>query len=105
MGYYNESVLAFTLGIVFSGVFVILKLMLLEKAVNKAVDLSPEDSKNYMRMHYMSRYFLTGVVVVVAVFAEGISLFGVILGLFALTPAAFIAGKMENAAKEKRRKI
>lgn len=103
-GYYNESVMSFTLGIVFAGLFTVLKLMLLEKAVNKAVDMNPEDSRNYMRMHYMSRYFLTGVVVVISIFVEAISLFGVILGLFALTPAAFIAGKMENAAKESKLK-
>lgn len=96
MGILNESILAFTLGAVFGSVFTFLKIMLLEKSVQKAVNMSPEDSRNYMRANYMSRYFLTGVVVLVAIFVKNISLIGVILGLFSMTPAAFITGKLEK---------
>ena len=75
------------------------KIMLLEKAVNRSVDMPPADAQNYMRLNYMSRYFLTGIVVFVALVSDWISLLGVVLGLFAFTPATFITGKLETAKK------
>lgn len=86
----------FILGMVFGTAFSVLKIMLLERTVNKAVDLPKENAVNYTRMHYTLRYFLTGAVVVVAALSPWISLFGVVLAMVALRPAVYIASWLEK---------
>ncbi|MBR1738087.1 MAG: ATP synthase subunit I [Firmicutes bacterium] len=92
----TDNALFFAKGIIFGTVFSILKVILLEKTLKKAVNMGQANAQNYTRLHYSLRYFLTGVVVVVAALVKSISLLGVVLGLAAMTPAVFIAGKMEN---------
>ena len=94
--FFTDNVLYFAKGIVFGTVFSVLKVILLEKTLKKAVDMGQANAQNYTRLHYSIRYFLTGVVVVVAALVKSISLPGVVLGLAAMTPAVFIAGRMEK---------
>ena len=98
-GFFTDSYFHFTVGMLFGSVFTVLKIMLLEKAVQKAVNMSPQDSSNYMRLNYMNRYFLTAIVVVIAIFVNHIGLIGTLLGLFTMTPATFITGKLEKDKK------
>lgn len=83
---------AFAKGMIFGTLFSILKFMLLEKTLVKAADMPKEDASNYARMHYMARYFLTGVVVFVGAVVPSVSLLGVVLALAAMYPAVLITG-------------
>ena len=85
----NET-FKFIYGIVFGTIFAILKLMLLERSLNKSVNYVEGQAQNYIRLHYMLRYFLTGVVLAVAAI-QGISaVVGVVIPLMSLRPAVHI---------------
>ncbi len=88
----------FIYGMVFGTIFSVLKLMLLERSLNKSVNLTEGQAQNYIRLHYMLRYFLTGAVLAVAAIQGGISaVVGVFICLFSLRPAIFIVNKrMDN---------
>jgi len=80
-------------GVVFGTIFAVLKLMLLERSINKSVNLPEGQAQNYIRLHYMLRYFLTGAVLVVAA-VKGLSvLIGVVICLMSLRPAIHIVNR------------
>jgi len=91
----------FVYGVVFGSVFSVLKLVLLERTLNKSVAFSEGQAQNYVRLHYMLRYFLTGAVLVVAALKGGITaVIGVVICLASLRPAVYIVNwqfkKQEN---------
>lgn len=88
----------FSLGMIFGTLFTILKILLLEKTVNKAVDMPREQAQNYTRLHYTLRYFLTGAVIVAAVINPWTSIAGVVLALAAFRPAVYFTGWLEKRA-------
>lgn len=90
--WFPNEVAKFTYGVVFGGVFSILKLLLLERTLSKSVDLSGGRAKaqNYVRLHYMIRYFLTGAVLVVAATIGISAIIGVFICLVTLRPATHI---------------
>lgn len=62
---YHRSVMAlfFAFGVILTSGFNICKVFMLERAINKTLEMSdPETGKNYIRLQYLLRYFLTGVV-------------------------------------------
>ncbi len=97
--FFKLNILSFTLGMIFGTAFTVLKIMLLEKTVQKAVDMPKEKAVNYTRLHYTLRYILTGAVVAVAAVNTKVSLFGTVLALAALWPAVHAAAKLEKRAE------
>ncbi len=100
--WFPDETLKYTYGIIFGCVFSVLKLLLLERTLNKSVDLSGGRAKaqNYVRLHYMLRYFLTGAVLVVAA-TRGISaLIGVFVCLVTLRPAIHIVNHKINPKED-----
>lgn len=88
-------------GLLFGTIFSILKLILLEKTLNKAMDMNIKNASNYTRLHYSLRYFLTGVVLVVAALDEGMNLIGTIIGLLTLRISVYLVNiKMAKAEKK-----
>lgn len=81
--------MSWTLGLAFGLIFSLLKLKLMEKTISKAVLLPPAKAKNYMNMHYMLRYFLTAIVLIVAALESSISLLGVFFGLLSMKIGAY----------------
>jgi len=81
----------YTAGVVLGCVMSLVKIFLLERAVNKAI--KTEDSAkaaNAMRLGYMSRYLITAAVLFAAAFTMQLSgLVGTLVGAVALTLSAY----------------
>jgi len=94
-----ENKYAYAKGILFGTIISILKLLLLERTLNKTVDMDKNNASNFARAHYMIRYFITIVVLAVAAKVDSIDLIGVIIGLFVLRPAVFIVNIKMNKSQ------
>lgn len=93
-----KDIKAFVIGLVFGTIFSILKLILTEKTLNKAMDMQDVKAANYCRLHYTLRYFLTFAVLLVAVFKH-FNLVAVVIGILLPVPAGYIVNikmKKEN---------
>lgn len=89
--WFPSETFKYVYGIVFGMVFSVLKLMLLERTLNKSANFPEGQAQNYVRLHYMLRYFLTGAVLVVAAVKGGVSsILGVVVCLASLRPAVHI---------------
>ena len=84
-----SDVKSFLIGLAFGTIFSILKLILLEKTLNKAMDMTGAKAVNYTRIHYTLRYFLTFIVLLIAVFRD-FNIIGVIIGILLTVPAIYI---------------
>lgn len=84
-----SNVKSFLIGLTFGTVFSILKLILLEKTLSKAMDMTGSKAINYTRIHYTLRYFLTFIVLLIAVFRD-FHIIGVIIGVLLTIPAIYI---------------
>ena len=81
---------SFTMGLVFGLIFSILKLFLMKNTIEKAVTMPEGKAQKYMNAHYMIRYVLTGIVLVVAALEPSIDIPGVFLGLLSMKVAAYM---------------
>ncbi len=97
----NISALSYGLGIVVGYAFSVFKLILMERSLNRSVEMDKQNAQSYARLQYTMRYFLTLIVLVGAVFIKEISLLGTIIGVAIVQPAAYIVGVMENRKKSK----
>lgn len=79
-----DNILPFTLGMIFGLLFTISKIILLEKNINRAVNLSGVKADNYMKLHFLFRYILTAVVLAVAGMMSGVALIGCALAMISL---------------------
>lgn len=81
--------ISWAIGVTFGLIFSLLKLKLMEKTISKAVLLPPAKAKNYMSAHYMLRYFLTAVVLVISALEPSINLMGVFFGMLSMKIGAY----------------
>lgn len=88
--FFAKDVKTYFLGLFLGTLFSILKIILLEKTLEKSINMNPEKAVNYTRLHYSLRYLLTGAVLIIAAKNPNLSLIGVILGILILRPALFI---------------
>ena len=88
--FFVKDIIMFLIGLLFGSIFSILKIILLEKTLNKAIDMEKSKAINYTRFNYVLRYFLTFLVLIIAVYRRDImDLFGVIIGLILTRPAIY----------------
>lgn len=87
---FANSILYWAVGVALGTAVSVLKVVMLEKTLNKAVDMSPEDAKNYTRSRYTFRMVLTIALVVVAIKIPYINVIGLIVGLLLIQPAVYI---------------
>jgi len=95
--------LPFALGVILTSSLNVLKILLLERSVKKTVEIEdPNAGKNYIRIQYLLRYFLTAVILLVAGLTPFISVWGAIAGIFTLQIAviAVRSMKLEESADE-----
>jgi len=87
-----EGPIPFAAGLLLGCGLSAVKLVLLEKALSKAVDMEAGKAKNYARLQMVLRYGLTLLAVLPAVlFRQAVGLFGLIAGLLTLQLASYIA--------------
>ena len=88
--FYSEQILPFTLGVILMAGLNVFKVLSLERAVNKAVDMTKEKSAgNYIRVQFLLRYILTAAVLVIAAFVPFIDILGAAAGVFTYQIAVF----------------
>lgn len=86
---------AFTQGILFGGIFTILKILLMDRTIKRAIKKTPERAKSYVQAHYMLRYLLSFIVLFVSIVTPSIDILGTSLSLLSLKLAAYWQGLME----------
>jgi len=92
LAYRFEGPIPFGVGLLLGCALSAAKVVLLERSLNRAVDLGADKAKNYARFQMVLRYGLTIVVVLGAVFfRQAVGLFGIIAGLLSLQLASYIA--------------
>ena len=87
-------------GIVLGTVASLIKVYMLERTLDKAVDMDPKNANNYTRANYTMRLVVSVVIVVLACIVEQINVVGVLIGLLLVQPAAYITN-FNTANKEK----
>jgi len=94
-----ERPLPYCVGLLLGHAISAVKVILLDKSINHALDMEGKQAKNYAGLQSILRYFLTIAVLLGAAFlSDFIGLFGVILGILSLQISAYIA----NAVLKKR---
>ena len=84
------SVLPFSLGVLLMTGLNIVKVIWLEQAVQKAVDMEDQVAAgNYIRMQYLFRLLLTGLVFIIAILVPIIDLWGALAGIFTFHAAKY----------------
>lgn len=73
---------------------------MLERTLDKAVDMDSKNANNYTRANYTMRLVVSVVIVVLACLVEQINVVGVLIGLLLVQPAAYITNFI-TANKEK----
>ncbi len=91
----------FSIGIAFGALFTILKVVVLERSLRKALNMSSAAAQNYTRLHYFIRYILTGVMLFVAAKISPVCLFGAIGGLLPMQIAGYLVNFFFKPDKEK----
>lgn len=90
--FFIKELAPFIKGIILGSGFSILKIILIEKTIDKAIDMPKEKAVSYSRFHYTLRYFLTAFVLIIALLRKNdISFVAVAFGLIILRPALYIS--------------
>lgn len=87
--FFTDNIMGWTVGILFGVIIALLKLKLMENTLTKAVTMPEAKAKSYTQRHYMARYLLTGIVLLIAALTPGISLVGVFIGLLSMKVGAY----------------
>ena len=92
----------FAFGVIITSALNVLKVVLLERTVKKVADMDqPDAGKNYVRLQYLLRYFLTGLILLgaglVYVYVEPpfINVWGAVAGIFTLQISVLIVRTMK----------
>ncbi|MDO4299872.1 MAG: ATP synthase subunit I [Clostridia bacterium] len=88
--FFVSSLLPWILGVAIGVLMCVFRVFSMTKSIEKAVDMSPEDAKNYAKSQYMLRYIITFAVAVAACYMGFANPVGVIVGLVLLQPAVYI---------------
>lgn len=76
------------------------KVILLEKAVDKALGLEQKTADNYVRLQSLLRFFLSAVVLVAAALIPSISLWGAVAGVFSFQLSLYVLRFSERFSKK-----
>ena len=102
--FFLEDVLGFALGVALGCLVSVLKILLLARSLDTAVNMEKKDVSNYMRLQYTLRYSLTTIGLIGAALIPIVDLFGAIGGVLSMYLAAYmmkIFFKDDDAITEK----
>jgi hypothetical protein len=94
--YRSLAFLPFLFGVLLGSAVSIAKVLLLERAVDKALTLGAKQAGNYIGFQHLLRLLLSGVVLVLGALAPQISLWGVVTGIFAFQLSTYNLKSMSN---------
>lgn len=87
-----ESIPDFVLGL-FTGCLVSgIRIVLMDKSINRAVDMEEKKAKNYNQLQFLVRYFIViAYAVLLILFHQYLGVFGGVLGLLCMQLSAYVA--------------
>jgi len=94
--YRSLDFLPFALGALLGVLLNIVKVILLDRTVSKVLDNEKMNAGNYVRFQHFFRFFLTGLVFLLAAFVPFINIFGTAAGVLTLQAALFFARRATN---------
>lgn len=86
----TESMLYYAIGIVLGTAISAARIVLLERTLNKSVDMAPVDAQNYTRLHYSFRMIGIVAAAFIAVKVKQIDIIGFVIGLLLVPPAVYL---------------
>ncbi|MFC4773337.1 ATP synthase subunit I [Ruoffia tabacinasalis] len=95
--YQSLEFLPFLWGVILGSLTSIVKVVLLDKAVDKALSMDNKKAKNYVGLQHILRLFLSGVVLVLGAVVPQINLWGVVLGILAFQLSVYTVRNVKNA--------
>lgn len=103
--YRTASALPFVLGIILGSITSLFRVFILEITVNNIV--YKNKNKNFAQFSHLGRLFLVFIVLLIGALVDGVSLFGVIIGIFSYQIATYslFISENKNNRKDKNNKI
>lgn len=99
--FFVDSIFPWIVGIAIGVIICVFRVFSMSRSLEKAVEMSPEDAKNYTRAHYMLRYIISFVIAVIACYKGIANPVGVIVGLVLLQPAVYIYNFIDRKISKK----
>ena len=94
--YRSLEAFPFALGVLLTSALNAGKILMLERTVKRAIDMEdPKSGKNYVRIQFLLRYFLTAAILVAAGLTPFISVWGALFGIFTLQISVIIVRVMK----------
>lgn len=90
-----ENRMTYVFGLGHGGFLSVLKIHLMDHSFRKAMYKEPQAATNYIRAQYFLRYFMTFLILFIGVYTSSIHFIGLVIGVLALKPAAYIQGLFE----------
>ena len=87
-----KTFLPYIFGLTIGTFLAIVKLILMEQAIDKSLNMSPKTAEKYIYAQYMLRYILTGLALFFVIKNRSISTIGFLIGLCSLQISAYITG-------------
>lgn len=94
--FFIKNPLSYALGILLGTAVSAARLVLLERALKKAVDMSPTDAQNYTRLQYGLRMIGILAIAFAAIKLPFINVWAFVVGLLPVQPAVYIYGLMNR---------
>lgn len=88
--YRSLSCLPFVLGVLLGALASVAKVLLLERAVDRAVNMEKKAAAGYITLQHMLRLFLTGAVLMMAALVPAINLWGAVAGILTYQVAVYL---------------
>ncbi len=98
--FFVNGFLPWLFGVAIGVLMCVFRVFSMTRSLAKAVDMSPEDARNYAKSQYMLRYIITFAVAVVACYMGFANPVGVIVGLVLLQPAVYIYNFIDKRANK-----
>lgn len=95
--YRSLDFLPFLFGVLIGSAVSIAKVVLLERAVDKALSMEKNRVRAYIGIQYILRLFLSGVVLILGALVPQINLWGVVAGILAFQLAAYNVKFISNS--------
>ena len=89
MYYRSYSVFPFAIGVFLTTALNVLKIIMIERAIEKVVNMNGKKAGSYIGFQYVLRFLLTGAVLALAAMVPFIDLWGAVAGIFTLQIAAY----------------
>lgn len=99
--FFVDNIFPWIVGIAIGVIICAFRVFSMSRSLEKAVEMTSEDAKNYTRAHYMLRYIISFVIAVIACYKGLANPVGVIVGLVLLQPAVYIYNFIDRRNSKK----